>query len=884
MNFSRLTPLATAAVALASGSVPGAVAAPATGSSARERIPTASVAPERATSHIARRADSPERASDQAVGGPTGSRAPTAPPLLGSSIAGGGDEPQIGGSPAAEADPLVRNGLASPLCNDALGGPDLSAGSRHNCETSEFIGAAAPTGNFGLDVHIDTGFLGLSSAQLLVIVQNLLVAPVWMALVWAVHALVVMLEWCFSLDLLDRGTLRGGVASSLRGMQSAITVPWLALVLAVGACLCVYHGIVRRRVAESLAQALLALSMTAMGMWLTLDPAGTVGTLAAWANQASVGTLAVSARGTPANPGAKLAEGFESLFVTAIEVPWCYLEFGDVNWCSSPRRLDPGLRSAALALARSESSDAGCSGQSTTACAASGEAGAGALERSAHMLRAARNNGAIFLALPPNGPARNSINDQGSLLRAICRNDNATDCRGSAAPEAEFRTNRGTWPRVGGLLLIGAGVLGLLLLLGFIAVRLLGAALFSLLYLLLAPAVALAPALGETGRSAFRKWATSLLAAVLSKLLYAFLLGVVLALLALLGRLQALGWWTRWLLLSAFWWGTFLRRHQLLQMAGVEHSSAGSGTGAFTWRRVRSFGAPGPSLDRVRAARERFRSRAPALDVPRATVASGSPGSAAGGDRHPPAEEAQAGEIAAVARVPRAPTVAASEAPATEHRSERSPRARDELAAHREHLVDQRDRAHAVGSSRRAIRLGVRLAQRDRDDPADFGRESRALSMRDDSRERVARYERFLDAQARLPAFAKRTGAEVGRSYGALAGLAGYGSREYRRLDDAAQRTARTQVDRALAARREAVASRRLAGTSRGADWHEPLRPSDRAKAGEEVESMPLIPARFDPRGIRPRPASPGRSESRVMREARGIAARRRRQLGEPER
>ena len=120
----------------------------------------------------------------------------------------------------------------------------------------------------------------------------------------------------------------------------------------------------------------------------------------------------------------------------------------------------------------------------------------------------------------------------------------ATACRGSTAAQAEFRTASGTWPRVGGLLLILAGALGLLLLLGFIAVRLLTAALFSLLFLLLTPGVVLAPAFGETGRAVFRRWATQLLSAVVSKLLFSFLLGAVLAVGAILEGLTALGWWT----------------------------------------------------------------------------------------------------------------------------------------------------------------------------------------------------------------------------------------------------------------------------------------------------------------------------------------------------
>ena len=135
------------------------------------------------------------------------------------------------------------------------------------------------------------------------------------------------------------------------------------------------------------------------------------------------------------------------------------------------------------------------------------------------------------------GPQRNSINDEGSLLRTICRSSDATNCRGPAAAEAEFRTGGETWSRMGGLLLILGGALGMVLLLGFIALRLLSAAIFSLFYLLIAPGMVLAPALGDGGRALFRRWAGHLLGAVVSKLLFSFLLGVVLAVLAILASL-----------------------------------------------------------------------------------------------------------------------------------------------------------------------------------------------------------------------------------------------------------------------------------------------------------------------------------------------------------
>ncbi|HEY2718179.1 MAG TPA: hypothetical protein VGI52_01015, partial [Solirubrobacteraceae bacterium] len=463
-------------------------------------------------------------------------------------------------------------------------------------------------------MHIDTGLLGISSAQLLAIVQDLFVAPVWMALVWAVHALVVMLEWCFTIDLLERGPVAGGVATGLRQMQATITMPWLVTATSIAAILCAYHGLIRRRVAESLAQTLLAIAMTVAAIWLAVDPAGTVGALGEWANEAGLGTLAVSARASPAEPARALAEGMGVVYETAIEVPWCYLEFGDVDWCRSPSRLDPQLRSAALSLASSELGEAGCASNASPTVTCSNGADAKALERSARLLRSARTNGAIFLALPPNGPARNSINDPRSLLRAICRSDSATSCHGTAAAPAEFRTNGGTWARVGGLLLIVGGVLGMLLLLGFLALRLLGSAIFSLLYLLLAPVAALAPSLGEAGRAAFRKWAAQLFGAVVSKLLFAFLLGAVLAVLGILEHLEGLGWWTRWLLMSAFWWGVFTRRHQILRLAhGAERDRAESPHRSVLRQVSDRFDASARTYGRVRATRERLRKRAPEI-------------------------------------------------------------------------------------------------------------------------------------------------------------------------------------------------------------------------------------------------------------------------------
>ena len=73
------------------------------------------------------------------------------------------------------------------------------------------------------------------------------------------------------------------------------------------------------------------------GLWVIVNPAGTVGALGAWANEASLGTLGAVVAGTPDAPDRTLAESMGSVFSGAIGGPWCYMEFGNVRWCEDLR-------------------------------------------------------------------------------------------------------------------------------------------------------------------------------------------------------------------------------------------------------------------------------------------------------------------------------------------------------------------------------------------------------------------------------------------------------------------------------------------------------------------------------------------------------------------
>ncbi|HTA11880.1 MAG TPA: hypothetical protein VK765_00565, partial [Solirubrobacteraceae bacterium] len=592
-----------------------------------------------------------------------------------------------------------------------------------------------------------------------------------------------------------------------------------------------------------------------------------------------------------------------------IEAPWCYLEFGQVAWCRERSQLDPRLHAAAQKIAVDELALIDCEpgSEPLAGCTHASAAQARALEHSAQLLREARSNGAIFLALPANGVARNSINEPGSLLRILCQSSEASDCRGPTAAQAEFRTGAGTLARLGGLLLIAGGLLGMLLLFGFLVMRLLMAAVMSLLYLLLAPAIVLAPAFGESGRALFRRWGGQLLGAVVSKLVFSFLLGVVLAVLATLAGLVALGWWTQWLLMSAFWWAAYVHRHRALGSA----SSALAGRGAAELSQRRSLArrvgqaieTPRAGIAVARKARQRFTKQAPQSERDRRAHAG----------MQLAREDLDTQTRRALEHEHREAHEHSSDAAAIQH----------ELAGRRKQL-ERIERARGVvlgaGEHRRAAELGHRGARV----RAEIEQREQALgaaqrTVREGERahrrtgavytpERREYYEGLLEQQGALPAGGRAGPDGARRDYAALAGLAGLGREEYERLGSHRQRSARVEIDRELALRRELKqASNALAAgadtpTAGRRERRHAARELDRQvrrRMHEHGHAMPSSRSRSDPiersRTGTGTPSSGahagesgraeqadvgGRSQSSVMRDAFEVAARRKRQLG----
>ncbi len=761
---------------------------------------------------------------------------PPAPPAGAGAGSAASKEDGNESASSGEGDLLHSNGLRSPLCNH-LG--ELPPSAQANCATSGFPAAPAPTANYAFDVHIDTGTFNWSG-DFYSGVEDVMEFS-WSVLVWAVHGVLTWLEWCYSLNLLG-GKILSELTTGLHQARISFTKPWLAIVLTIASVLALYHGLIRRRVAETVGQALMMLAMMIGGLWVIVNPAGSIGALGEWSNQASLATLGAIAGGTPDHPDSTLAQDMQDVFSDVITGPWCYMEFGNVPWCRA--KAEKNIATVGGEIAKAEQKESKCK----SLCPRGASSRSKALAASAALLRGARTNGEFFLALPANQDGRNSIQEHepSSLLYILCGGKStkerekteeegeleggldATKCHGRTAAEAEYRTQKGAESRAIGLVLVWLGALGMLVLFLFLIFKLLEAALISLFYLMLAPAAVLAPALGDGGRSAFRGWATRLLSAVVAKLTYSFLLGAVLMVMHLLSGVGSLGWWTQWFLIALFWWIAIFHRKKILNFAhGGAPAQAGHGVGGM---RLAS---------RLMAARELGR----AAGWTRRKLSPGPPN----------AEKRQ--RVAAVARkkaqsVTDNQTGQALDRDYQEAASSTNPSAqtRADVASDQKKLDRVRAQQQiyqASGNKRGAAKLGIRAkaleasiasGQRDLSNAGRAvteGNKAKRDSGRTYNQSQLSERGRFYDAQAALPDKRRANAQGQSRDYRGMAGLAGLGSQQYDNLSAPQRRKADLAIDRQLALRNSASsAAQRVAQRK-----EDSLKWRQTRKVGRQVDS-----------------------------------------------
>jgi hypothetical protein len=455
------------------------------------------------------------------------------------------------------ADPFGTLGAGSPFCRRAQIGPE----SRRSCRTSDSIAHPYPISSYGLDVRIGFSLAKLED-NLLGALQNV-AALFWMGLVYLLKGVLLLLEWAFSLDLIGQ-TLPGVRRALQRLHEQVLGEPWFLAAISIAGLWGIWRGFVQRRTIQTLGGLAATVLLMVAALVVIANPAGTVGHASKLANDGSLGVLSAASKGRARQPAQSFSEAMSGLFDSLVLEPWCALEFGDVNWCLAQAKQGSGVTNADVWLSFPAQGDERKSIYKLTkgeqlegggilgSGISLGELGSGALKTV--------TQGPLGAGL---GIAREGLRGQDAKL------DGRVKSLVRKQPErVKMQEAGGTFPRIALLVLVAAGMLGATALLFYLGIRLLLAAILSMMLLLLTPAMLLAPAFGESGRAAFVGWAKRLIGALAAKLIYALLLALVLVAATAIAALE-IGWFGTWLLLTAFWWGILVKRAELVGFLSV---------------------------------------------------------------------------------------------------------------------------------------------------------------------------------------------------------------------------------------------------------------------------------------------------------------------------
>lgn len=429
-------------------------------------------------------------------------------------------------SDAAYGDPSRELGATSPTCRYAL-----DAESRRACRASGSPAQPYPLSAYGIDVRV--GFSLTDPGKTFMSALQSIGAGVWMGLLYVLKAVLLLLEWAFSLDLTQQA-MPAARRTLARLHGQVFGEPWLLLSITLTGLWGMWHGLVQRRTVETFGGLAATVALIVLGLVIISRPAETVGRAAALTNDASLGVLAAGTGGDARRSHGALAAALHGAFESVVRNPWCALEFGSVRYCDE----------------RTGDAD-----RPTTADLWLGYPAQSWQRDRLHTAMKPKNDGGF----DPLGAAKGvlGLDDDRKLP------DDVTRLVHKAPERARMQEAGGTFPRLALLGTVAVGMLGAAALFGYLGVRLLLAAAMTLLLLLIAPAMLIAPALGQSGRATFIAWGQRLAGAILAKLIYAVFLTVVLAVGQIFTALDV-GWFGTWLLLGAFWWGVFIKRNELV--------------------------------------------------------------------------------------------------------------------------------------------------------------------------------------------------------------------------------------------------------------------------------------------------------------------------------
>lgn len=465
----------------------------------------------------------------------------------GGAVDDGSSDPELGTNNALA--------IANPLCDERL-----KADQRTNCEVTGSPEGRYPSSNYSIDVHVDTGLdniVGNFQALLAQIANG-----IWLFLIFILNLVLTLLGWALELNPFGDNATMGQISGGLERFYRVFTEPWItAAIVAIGAWT-VWKGLAQRQIATAVGGLAMSVVCLTVGLIVIHEPQATVGTVNEFTNDAAQAVIAAPQQGSFGDPTAGYAKTTDEVWQAMTLPGFVALNFSDVSWALSPPDAAPEaisdkyvcLDAAYVAQIPKAKLERLLAAPEKPDC-----------EAVAAVAPKPRTNAEIWLRSSAGSPAR----------EALWKELTSGDLDSTYGLKLGIQGGGGAWTRFPLVFLIAAGLLGGILLLAWLAIRIFTQTAVAFVLVLATPVAMLMPAFGERGREGFVFWGTTLLGALLSKLVYAALLAIVLFATTVVGGLAGseddggIGTMMAFLVMVGLWWSVFLKRDQLLSVISV---------------------------------------------------------------------------------------------------------------------------------------------------------------------------------------------------------------------------------------------------------------------------------------------------------------------------
>jgi hypothetical protein len=391
---------------------------------------------------------------------------------------------------------------------------------------------------------------------------------IWIVTAFLANAMVTVFSFCFSLNLLGSGSAGSGalapVSSAIHNIYAhTFGTPWLVAAITLLGIWAMWRAIVQRRYTETASALAVSLLCCVVGIGIVLKPGATIGTASNYANQMSTALLSLTAKGEITSEAQAKQQSADQLFTFLVLEPWTVLEFGGLDHCTvtiegatgsvAVRPLSRNSAQETSLLNQLESSTEIHTGEGKTCINNKNKYASHFLEFPAQ----SKEREAEHEALEKGSDADLPELDPG-------KNNKSYPLGPADEPAAEAMGQGGQYQRLLLALVIFAGELGALLLLGSMALGVLLAAMMLLLQLTLAPVALVLGVLPGGGHEFFKRWIARLAGCLARKVIYSLILALTLAVShALAAAASNLGWLLAFALQSTFLWLVFFQRNRL---------------------------------------------------------------------------------------------------------------------------------------------------------------------------------------------------------------------------------------------------------------------------------------------------------------------------------